>query len=83
MVRKSTHLQVIPQQSTEKGRKFATTDVREKPVDFFCCATWALTLSPAIILSTQAPLQKFPFMLVWNSLLSDCLILELCRQYDF
>ena len=36
---KITHLQVIPQQSTQKHSKFAITDIREKPVNFFCCST--------------------------------------------
>ena len=34
MVGKSTRLQVIPQYSTQNS-KFATTDMREKPVNFF------------------------------------------------
>ena len=35
MVGKSTHLQVIPQQCAQKHSKFAITDIREKPVNFF------------------------------------------------
>ena len=34
MLGKSTHLQVIPQQSTKKNQS-AITDMRQKPVDFF------------------------------------------------
>ena len=39
MVRKSTHLQVIPQQGTQKHSKFAITDTQEKPADLYYCTT--------------------------------------------
>ena len=44
--------------------KFAITDIREKPVNLIYCSTRALTLVTAIILLTQVPLQKFPFLLM-------------------
>ena len=47
-----------------KHRKFAITDIRKKPVNCFYCSTRASTLVPAIILLTQVPLQKFPFLFI-------------------
>ena len=35
MTGKSTHLQAVSQQSTQEHLKFAITDMRLKPVDFF------------------------------------------------
>ena len=64
---KSTHLQVIPQQNTQKHSKFAIRDMREKSVDFFLFTTQASILALAIILLTQVPLQKFPFLFSLNS----------------
>ena len=64
MVGKSARLQVILQQSTQKHIKFAITDIRKKPVNFFSCSTRALTLTSAITLIAQVPLQKFPFFLI-------------------
>ena len=52
MVGKSTHLQVITQQSAQKRNKFTITDMREKPEDFFYCTTRASVFNPAIILPT-------------------------------
>ena len=60
MVGNSTHLQVIPQHP--KHSKFAITDIREKAENFFYCLTRASNLVSAIILLTQVPLQKFPFL---------------------
>ena len=47
-----------------KHSKLAITDIREKPVNFFCCLTQASTLVSAITLLTQVPLQKFPFLFI-------------------
>ena len=47
-----------------KHSKFAITDIREKPVNFFYCSTRASTLVSATILLTQVPLQKFPFLFI-------------------
>ena len=47
-----------------KHSKFAITDIREKPVNFFCCSTRAPTLVFAITLLTQVPVQKFPFLFI-------------------
>ena len=44
-----------------KHSKFAITDMREKPVNFFYCSTRASTLVSAKTLLTQVPLLKFPF----------------------
>ena len=63
MIGKSTHLQVFPQQAP-KTNKFAITDIREKPVNFFYCSTQASTLVSAVTPLTQIPLQKFPFLFI-------------------
>ena len=47
-----------------KHRKFAVTDMREKPVNFFYCSTRASTLVSAITLQTLVPLQKFSFLFI-------------------
>ena len=47
-----------------KHSRFAIIDIREKPVNFFYCSTRASTLVSAIILLTQAPLRKFPFLFI-------------------
>ena len=46
-------------------------EIREKPVNFFNCSTWATTLVSAITLLTQAPLQKFPFLFIFIIPCSD------------
>ena len=56
MVGKSTHLHIC---------KFAITNIREKPENFFYCSTRALTLVSAITLQTKVPLQKFPFLFIF------------------
>ena len=61
MLGKSTHLQVIPQQSTQNDQ-LAVTDLREKPVDFFNDTARAAALAFAISLATWVPLRKFPFL---------------------
>ena len=48
-----------------KHSKFAITNIREKPVNFFYCSTRASTLFSAITLLTQSPLQKFPFLFIF------------------
>ena len=58
---KSTHLHVVPQQST-KIQQISVTNIQEKPVNFPYSTTRASTLAPEIILLTQVPLQKFPFL---------------------
>ena len=62
MVRKRHPFTSYPAAKHPKRRKLAITDMREKPVEFF----W----SPAIIVATQVPLQKFLFLLVCNSLIA-------------
>ena len=64
MLGKSTHLQVIPVAKHPKHSKFAITDIRVKPVNFFYCSTRASTLVSAIILLTQVSLQKFPLLYI-------------------
>ena len=66
MVRKSTHLQVIPQQNTQNAGNLPLQTCEKNQWTFFVVRY--ITLSPAIILSTQVPLQKFLFLLVCNSL---------------
>ena len=55
---------------------FAITNIREKPANFFYCSTPASTLVSAIILQTQVPLQKFPFLFIiiipWLKLSGKC-----------
>ena len=41
-----------------KRSKFAITDTREKLVDFFCCTTWASTLSSARIIGNLGTFAK-------------------------
>ena len=53
-----------PAAKHSKHSKFAITDIREKPVNFFYCSTRASTLVSAITLLTQVPLQKFPFLFI-------------------
>ena len=48
-----------------KYSKFAITDIQEKPVNFFYWSTRAPTLVSAIILQTQVPSQKFPFLFIF------------------
>ena len=60
MLGKIIHLQVIPQQSTQMKGIWGYRHTR-KPVNLFTDVARAPTLSPAIILQTQVPLQKFPF----------------------
>ena len=55
---KSTHWQVMPQQSIQM-QQLGVTDMRQKQVDLFIDAARAPTLSLAIILQI---LQKFPFL---------------------
>ena len=47
-----------------KQSKFAITDIREKPVNFFCCSTRTSTLVSAMTLLTQVPVQKFAFLFI-------------------
>ena len=49
---KSTRLQVIPQQSTQKHNKVSVTNTQEEPVDFFNNTIRASTLVFATILET-------------------------------
>ena len=51
--------------SRSKHSKFAITDIREKPVDFFYCSTRASALASTIILQTQVPSQKFPILFIY------------------
>ena len=44
--------------------KFAITGIREKPVNFFYGSACASILVFAVILPTQIPLQKFPFLFI-------------------
>ena len=53
-----------PAAKHSKLGKFAITNIREKPGNFFDCATQASTLFSAIIFQTQVPLQKFPFLFI-------------------
>ena len=47
-----------------KHSKFTIANIQEKPVNFFYCSTRASTFIFAIILLTQVPLQKFPFLFI-------------------
>ena len=61
-VRKSTHLQVIPQQSTQTNQTCGYRQYhKKKTVVFFINTARASTLALAI--TFQVPLQKFPFLL--------------------
>ena len=53
-----------PAAKQPKRSKFVVTDIREKPVNFFYGLTPASTLVSAIILLTQVPVQKFPFLFI-------------------
>ena len=48
-----------------KLSKFAITDIREKPVNFFHCSTRASTLVFTITMLTQIPLQRFLFLFIF------------------
>ena len=63
-VRKRHPFASYPAAKHPKQSKFAVTNIPEKPVNFFYCSTRALTLVSAIILLTQVPLQKFPFLFI-------------------
>ena len=62
IMRKEAPFTIYPAAKRPKHSKFAITNLQEKPGSFFCCTTWASTLAPTIILLTQAPLQKFPYL---------------------
>ena len=61
-----------------KHSKFAITGIREKPVNFSCCSTWAPTLVFAITLLTQVPVQKFPFLFISIIPCTNLLIFRSC-----
>ena len=63
MVEKSTHLQVIPQQSTQNTANLPLQTYEKNK--FFYCSTRIWTLVSAITLLTQVPLQKFPFLFIF------------------
>ena len=65
MVGKSTRLKGYPAAKHPKHSKFAISDIREKPVNFFYCSTRASTLVSAITFIIQVPLQKFPFLFMF------------------
>ena len=56
-----------PAAKHQKHSKFAITDIREKPVNFFYCSTRALTLASATILLTQVSVPVH----IYNSLLQN------------
>ena len=64
MVGKSTYFAGYPAVKHPKYSKFAITDIREKPVNFFYCLTRASTLISTTILKIQVPLQKFPSLFI-------------------
>ena len=47
-----------PAEKHPKCSKFAITDMRQKPLHFFCCTIRASALTPEIILLTQVPFAK-------------------------
>ena len=63
--RKKHLLTGYPAAKHPKHSNFAITDMREKPVNFFCCSTWVSTLVSTITLLTQVSLQKFPFLSIF------------------
>ena len=66
MVKKNHPFTSHPAEKHPKQSKFAITDIREKPVNFFYCSSRASTLVSAITLLTQVPLQKFPFLFIFT-----------------
>ena len=64
-VRKKHPFASYPAAKHPKHSKFAITDMRQKPVNFFYCTARVSTLVLAIILLTQVPLQKFPFLFIF------------------
>ena len=57
MVGKRTHLQVIPQKSTQNAANLSLqTDMRQKTSELFYCSTLASTLVSVATLLTQVPL---------------------------
>ena len=73
MLGKSTHLQVIPQQSTQNTANLPLQTCKKTSEHFFYCSTRASALVSAIILSTQVPLQKFPILFIIIILIWSCL----------
>ena len=45
-----------------KCSKFKVTDIQVKPEDYFYDTAQASSLAPEIILLTEVPLHKFPFL---------------------
>ena len=86
MLGKSTHLAVIPQQSTQNTANLPFTDIREKPVNFFYNAARASTWALAIILTIQVPSQKFPFLFISTipcssvSYFRSCLLINILER---
>ena len=68
----------FPAAKHPKHSKFAITDIREKPVDFFHCSTRASTLVFAITLLTQVPVQKFSFLFISIIPCTNVLIFRSC-----
>ena len=65
MVEKKHPFTGYPAVKHPKHSKFAITNIRENPVNFFYCSTRSSTLFSAKILQTQVPLQKFPFLFIF------------------
>ena len=49
---------MLPRSKAPKRSKFSVTDIRDKPVNYFCGAKRASTIAPKIILPTEVPLKK-------------------------
>ena len=60
-VSKKTPIYMFSHSKAHKHSKFSITNIREKAVDFYG-TTRASALASEIILLTQVPLQKFPFL---------------------
>ena len=71
MLGKSTHLQIIPQQSTQKHQ---TCGYRHTTKTFFINTARESTLALAIIYQIQVALQKLPFLLRYTI---PCYVLEI------
>ena len=65
-----------------KHSRYAITNMREKPVDFFCCSTRASILVFTITLLTQVSVQKFLFLFISIIPCSNALLVFVGRCKD-
>ena len=53
---------MLPRCKAQKYSKYRVTDIREKTVNFYHGTARTPSLDPKILLLTEVPLQKFPFL---------------------